>query len=85
MSSLEKHFDSVEEVREWLATLDLHSGQRLTVIVTSENEAAAPDSPRPKVRFSDTALCGLWKDRDELQDVGRHVRELRKPRHPRVS
>ena len=81
---IEKHFDSVEEVRRWLSTLELRGDEHVTVKVTSDVERAEPAAGASKVKFSETALCGLWKNRDDVRDVERYVRELRKPRYTDV-
>jgi hypothetical protein len=84
MPSVDRHFDSVEQVRTWLSTLKLRCDEHVTVTVTSDEECAGPGVRASKVRFSETPLFGLWKDRDDLPDVGRYVRQLRRPRHTDV-
>ncbi len=40
-----------------------------------------PKTASPTIKRSEQPLIGLWKDREEMQDVENYVRQLRKPRY----
>ncbi len=40
-----------------------------------------PKTASPSLKRSEQPLIGLWKDREEMQDVENYVRQLRKPRY----
>jgi hypothetical protein len=40
-----------------------------------------PKTFSPTLKRSEQLLIGLWKDREEMQDVENYVRQLRKPRY----
>jgi hypothetical protein len=85
MSKVEKHFDSIKASCQWLSSLTLAKGDEVTVTITSAKDRRAQAKQAPTRKFSETSLCGLWRDRDDIQDVDRYVRELRKPRFTDVS
>ena len=78
MHRIEKHFASIEAGQEWLKTLQSENRESVTVTIALETEQR--DQIPPKRRFSETPLCGLWKDREDIEPVSDYVRELRKPR-----
>ena len=83
MPTIEKRFDSVEAIRQWLSTVTLAENEQITLTITTVKEMEGKAAPIRK--FSKSALCGLWEDRDDLRDVARYVRELRKPRFNDVT
>lgn len=78
MSNIEKEFDSVAASQKWLSSLELEQGQHVKVTITGKDQPAATKTRKRK--FSETALCGLWKDRQDVDDVAAYVRQIRKPR-----
>ncbi len=78
MHRVERHFASIEAGREWLKTLQSENREPVTVTIALETEPH--DQTPSKRRFSETPLCGLWKDREDIEPVLDYVRELRKPR-----
>ena len=80
MSNIEKTktFNSVAASQKWLNSLVLQQGQQVKVTVTKKTTLDTDTSSRRK--FSETKLCGLWKDRQDMDDVATYVRQLRKPR-----
>ena len=81
----EKEFDSVEAGRRWLRELELQPSQNVAVKIIVSGLARPSSKQKTRRKFSETALCGLWKDREELADVDSYVRNLRKPRQFDVS
>lgn len=58
----------------WQAKLHVASKTRVTVRI--EEEADLPASS-----MADNPLFGLWRDRDDMQDVDSYIRALRSPRN----
>ncbi len=58
--------------------------ERVTVLYRGKPAAVMhpveDDAEQSSVRTEDHAAFGLWADRDELEDVGAHVRRLRRGR-----
>jgi len=52
-----------------------------TPLDKQEKERLLPKTAFPKIKRSEQPLIGLWKDREEMQDVENYVRQLRKPRY----
>lgn len=71
MSDIEKCFDSIEEHQQWLGFLRFQAGQPVKATIISAETRKTSVTQRPKVKFSDTILCGLRRDRKDLQDVER--------------
>jgi antitoxin (DNA-binding transcriptional repressor) of toxin-antitoxin stability system len=36
---------------------------------------------KPRMRAADHPACGMWADREDMKDVHKWLRNLRKPRH----
>lgn len=81
----EKEFDSVEAGRRWLRELELQANQNVALKIIVRESAQPSATRKIKRKFSETALCGLWKDHDDMNDVAGYVRNLRKPRQFNVS
>ena len=45
------------------------------------NTHLLPKTTSSSLKRSEQPLIGLWKDREEMQDVENYVRQLRKPRY----
>jgi hypothetical protein len=58
----------------WQEKLHAASATRVTVRIEEET------SPQAVSALSDNPLFGMWRDRDDMQDVAAHVRKLRSPR-----
>ena len=80
-----------------LSTKDLRSHARLlldavqrgeTVTITYRGRPSAKvigigeDDGKFQARSADSELFGLWADREDLDDVAAHVRDLRRNRFP---
>jgi hypothetical protein len=55
----------------------LHAAPATRVTVRIEEEA----SPQAVNALSDNPLFGMWRDREDMQDVAAHARKLRSPRN----
>ena len=66
---------SVEELSE---KIEMH----FIEFIRSRYSAKPATQPtrKPKMRWSDTPLYGLWQDREEMADPADYVRRLRRPR-----
>ncbi len=54
------------------------------VIETVEAEASTIKGKPPKkkkVKFSELSICGMWADREDMNDPAAYVRKLRAPRY----
>jgi hypothetical protein len=66
---------------------DVKAGRVMTidqVIEKLHREFDQRQSKQPqkkRLKFSETPLCGMWADRDDIPDPSAYVRELRKPRY----
>jgi hypothetical protein len=69
-----EHVPVTELPAAWQARLDPASATRVTIRI--EEEADLPASP-----VANNPLFGLWRDREDLRDVGSYMRMLRGPRH----
>jgi len=59
----------------------LERNERVTVTNRGRKQAVIlPSSDRSRRPVADMPAFGMWKDRDDLQDVNEHVRRLRKGR-----
>ena len=48
-----------------------------------KKERAKPDQQdKHPEKWSEQEIFGMWKDREDMEDVGQYVRNLRKPRSP---
>jgi prevent-host-death family protein len=57
-------------------------GEEVTVLYRGKEKArVVPIAPgTPAVRTEDTAMFGIWKDREDMKDPAAYVRKLREPR-----
>lgn len=55
-------------------------GQATDVTVTVRIEAESTVQARAPVEFADDPLFGMWRDREDMEDVEGYVRKLRAPR-----
>ncbi len=49
-------------------------------VVIEVVEAKAPPKKK-KVKFSELSICGMWADREDMEDPAAYVRKLREPRY----
>lgn len=69
-----EHVPVTELPAAWQARLHAASATRVTIRI--EEEAELPAS-----LVSDNPLFGLWRDREDVQDVDSYIRVLRSPRY----
>ncbi len=58
----------------WQEKLRAAPATRVTVRIEEET------SPQAASALADNPLFGIWRDREDMQDVAAHVRKLRSPR-----
>ena len=72
------HADKFKLMQLLLSLLAKEEG---IVLPTEFNNSDATDSNNEQVFISkDNPFCGMWKDRDDLNDVENYVRQLRQGR-----
>jgi hypothetical protein len=70
-----EHVPVVELPAEWQAKLRATSATRVTVRIEAEPGDTSTDT------LAGNPLFGMWRDRDDMQDVAGYVRDIRAPRH----
>lgn len=69
--------DFAEHLTSLRTPLDRH-----VRIVIEDIEAPVEDSPtKKKLKFSELSICGMWADREDMDDPAAYVRKLREPRY----
>jgi len=59
----------------WRNRLHIAPDTRVTVRIEEEAEPVAPSA------LTDNPIFGMWRDREDMADVGAYVRRLRAPRY----
>jgi hypothetical protein len=72
-----EHVPLAELPLAWREKLGSRPDVRVTVRIEAEDEAARAQGT---VAFSNDLLFGMWRDRDDMADVGRYVSDIRAPR-----
>lgn len=67
-----EHVKLADLPEPWRAKLAARTDARVTVRIEEESESAAA--------FADDPLFGMWRDREEMADVGSYIRRIRAPR-----
>lgn len=71
----------VEELPSaWRARLGAAANARVTVRIEPETQTAARDDEQ---FTTDDPAFGIWRDRDDMDDVAAYVRKIRSPRYNR--
>lgn len=69
-----EHVPVSELPAAWQAKLHVAAVTKVTIRIEDEIDLPAP-------LVADNPLFGLWRDREDMQDVGSYVRLLRSPRY----
>ena len=73
------HVPVAELPPEWRARLARATGVTVTVRIEEEAQAVVPS----EAYATDDPAFGIWRDRDDMDDVAAYVRKLRMPRFNR--
>ena len=74
-----EHVPVAELPPAWRAKLAESAGMHVTVRIEEEAQAAAP----AEEFVTDDPAFGIWRDREDMADVGAYLRKLRAPRYNR--
>lgn len=74
-----EHVPVAELPLAWRAKLTKSTDALVTVRIEEEDQAVAP----PDEFVTDDPAFGIWRDRDDMADVGAYVRKIREPRYNR--
>ena len=69
-----EHVPVTELPAEWRAKLQGAAAARVTVRIDAESSEVLTDA------LAGNPLFGMWRDREDMQDVAGYVRNLRAPR-----
>ena len=75
-----EHVPVAELPQAWRDRLGQAVDARVTVRIEAEPVAEEPSDPG---YFADDPLFGMWRDREELNDVAAYIRRVRAPRFDR--
>jgi len=67
-----------QHLAERYITLPPEAQRQVDDFVEFLRQKYAPAAPSPLPELEDEPFIGMWRDRDDLEDSGAHVRELRK-------
>lgn len=74
-----EHVPVAELPPAWRAKLAKSTDTLVTVRIEEEAQATVPT----EVFVTDDPAFGIWRDREDMDDVAAYVRKLRKPRYNR--
>ena len=74
-----EHVPVAELPPAWRARLAGSAGMHMTVRIEEEAQVAAP----AEEFVTDDPAFGIWRDREDMADVGAYLRKLRAPRYNR--
>ncbi len=60
---------------------DLKTPLNTHVRVVIEVVEAEALQNKKKIKFSELSICGMWADREDIEDPAEYVRKLREPRY----
>ena len=69
------------DLPNYLQTLKTPLTKHVRIMIEEVEEQENIVTEKKKLKFSDTPLCGMWADRDDMDDPSEYVRNLRKPRY----
>lgn len=73
-----EHVPVAELPEQWRVKLARAGGGLVTVSIQEETQA-----PPAEAFVTDDPAFGIWRDHEDIADVGRYARQLRQPRHDR--
>jgi hypothetical protein len=76
-----EHVPVAELPAAWREKLASATEARVTVRIEEEEAQTAPSAAEPFA--TDDPAFGIWRDRDDMADVGAYVRRIRAPRFNR--
>lgn len=76
-----EHVKVNELPEEWRERLHAREGSLVTVRIEQENEPTAARSA--ELAAGNDPAFGIWREREDMDDVEAYLRRLRSPRYPR--
>ena len=78
-----EHVKVSELPEDWRARLHASANAQVTVRIEEEKEAGQSAPTAVESFTTEDPAFGMWRDREDMADVGAYVRKLRAPRFTR--